>query len=74
MEILKKATLSQKKRPGQVGKAYEDVRGAEARSITRGNRDQWISYSSFAANHESFIARQFAVKVVVAQRRTDKIR
>jgi hypothetical protein len=29
MEILKKATVSQKKRRGQVGKAYEDVRGAE---------------------------------------------
>jgi hypothetical protein len=40
MEILKKATLCQKKRPGQVEKAYEGVQGAEARSITRDNRDQ----------------------------------
>jgi len=40
MQIFKKATFSQEKKPGQVGKAYEDVRGAEARSIPRGNRDQ----------------------------------
>src|SRR2546428_620043 len=67
MEILKKATLSQKKRPGQVGKAYEDVRGAEARSITRGNRDQWISYSSFTANHEFFIARETTTRLYLGE-------
>jgi hypothetical protein len=40
MEILKKATLSQKKIPDQAGKAYQGVQGAEARSMTHGNGDE----------------------------------
>ncbi len=70
MEILRKLTAIQKQMPDPWDKVYGAGRRAQARSITHGNREACMTQGA----HEFSYSRQFAAKVVVAQRRTAKIR